>query len=571
MKRTTPTKKEGNKKISNTKIINYKDNKKAKVLTLIGLSTLLLITFGATYAYFLAAESNGTSTATLDVTTNETASVVATGNTTLTMDLNLDDMRKFGETKTYYATKTGKSETPTIENFINVESSSSTDIYCTYTAQLTKNDTEGYSNMIDQIIANGKEEELYLEFLYEGTVMNSFDMKTAKWTDNKIQFTGILRDIQPSEKVSLDARMYLKNLSDVDQAPYLAHSALNLNMQLTKVNCDTADTPMITSLSVLSPNDSAIEVTLEEGGYELASYCIDQVERSDGECDNWITNNDKTFTASLNQFNIVEDGTYYIHVKDIRGYIADSAGFDVAMSTLSEGEVTSFDNTGNIQSFTPTRQYYKLEVWGSQGTSGGVGGYSVGVYDAAQESSTIYVVVGNTSGYNGGGRATSYGYMGGGATHMALETGILSSLSSTENRAKVLIVAGGGGSYDACGYGGSAGGGYAAGGNQTSGAAFGQGSNNAYGGGGGGWYGGYGSYCGTSTGGSGYIGNNLLISTDTITKQMYCYSCSASNEANIKTTSVSTSNSVATANTPKAGNGYAKITALGSNYKITLY
>ena len=198
------------------KYFNFKD-KRAITLLVIAIITLLSLLVGATYAYFIASENNLATTRTLEVTTNNTTSVVATGNTTLTMDLNLDDMRKFGTTKTYYATKEGKTETETEEAFINIQSTSSTDIYCSYTAILTKNDTENSSNMIDQIIANGKEEEMVLSFLYNGEVKNTFDMKTAVWNENnQIQFTGLLTDIDPNGTAVLDAKLYLKNLSDVD-------------------------------------------------------------------------------------------------------------------------------------------------------------------------------------------------------------------------------------------------------------------------------------------------------------------------------------------------------------------
>ena len=114
----------------------------------------------------------------------------------------------------------------------------------------------------------------------------------------------------------------------------------------------------------------------------------------------------------------------------------------------------------------PLSGVYKLEVWGAQGGSydstiyGGYGGYSVGeIYLSA--NSTIYINVGGkgsttyhnetilSGGYNGGGSAKSigdadvYSSSGGGATHIAKVSGLLSTLAASQS--DILIVAGGGG------------------------------------------------------------------------------------------------------------------------------
>ena len=593
------------------KYFNFKD-KRAITLLVIAIITLLSLIIGATYAYFIASENNLTTSRTLEVTTNNTTSVVATGNTTLKMDLNLDDMRKFGTTKTYYATRDGKTENETEEDFINIQSTSSTKIYCTYTAELTKNDTENYSNMIDQIITNGKEDEMVLTFLYNGVVKNTFDMKTAKWdSNNKIKFTGILSDIEPNGSAVVDAKLYLRNLANVDQAPYLAQSALNLQMQLTNVNCDTMDTPMITSITKNEDVFGRLDVTMNEGSYELASYCVDQVERSTGECENWIPNNDKTFTALLD---VLELGTYYLHVKDIRGYIADSAGFDVALSEEPvDATPKSYGYTGAAVSETLTPGYYKFEVWGAQGGNGqyssyigygGKGGYSMGFYHVT-ENTVFNIFVGNSGGngagtgtydggWNGGGNGNYYAGGGGGATDIRLNGTALTD--------RIIIAGGGGGgnaysSYRATGgSGGGAQGGFGtSGGNwttdptyrgypgdQSSGGinptnwnrgSLGQGAHNysSYcGGGGGGYYGGAcGGYYGVGGGGgSGYIGG--VASSVRNPKHMNCFGCSENTDKTIRTHNVSVSNTTATSDTPKDGQGYAIITPV-QIYDLVLY
>lgn len=246
-------------------------------------------------------------------------------------------------------------------------------------------------------------------------------------------------------------------------------------------------------------------------------------------------------------------------------------------------------NTGDVKTVTPSREYdnvgwgygairaeqtftayagttYMLEVWGSAareasgswtGATPGKGGYSFGKFTPKIQT-TLYVYVGDSLMYNGGGRGghgltTADAACGGGATHVATASGILSSLSSLQNT--VLIVAGGGGGCEWSGQGGYGGGKKggdgskctigneialgAKGASENSGGAsypnesgivvngsFGQGgsgykvisSNNDYGGGGGGgWYGGGGtSYAGAGGGGSGHVNSTALTDADTI-------------------------------------------------------
>ena len=263
------------------------------------------------------------------------------------------------------------------------------------------------------------------------------------------------------------------------------------------------------------------------------------------------TSTSKSWTASA-------AGTYYVWVKDQAGNV-NKASFSIASSAFcsySAGQTWNFAYTGGVQSFTtPCSGTYKLEVWGAQGGNamsnlGGKGGYSYG-NKTVTSGTALYIVVGGAGltstsidvkngGYNGGGKSQADGSLanyycgsGGGATHIATATGVLSSLSS--NKGAVLIVAGGGGgaNYDDgredYGGPGGAGGGVngisasrkgdgntftATGGTQSSagtGGSFGQGGNYSYSihsGGGGGYYGG-----GTNVhdnapaaGGSGYIG-----------------------------------------------------------------
>lgn len=274
-----------------------------------------------------------------------------------------------------------------------------------------------------------------------------------------------------------------------------------------------------------------------------------------------------------------------------------------------------FDYTGGEQTFTvPVTGTYKLETWGAQGGDagetyrGGYGSYSTGNINLTKDD-IIYINVGgvgqnggfeasalSTGGYNGGGDGQNNGYSdkcttsGGGATHIALKSGLLSSLEGYKS--DILIVSGGGGgSYyhigennkyfysmeygDAGGYigntgkssWGSEGNLYASGGLQTGigsdgeyKGSFGNGANGTLeaAGGGGGLYGGN-SNRGIAGGGSGYIGNSILTN-----KAMYCYNCKESSEESTKTISITCSEEMPTENCAKKGNGYARISLVSN-------
>ena len=288
---------------------------------------------------------------------------------------------------------------------------------------------------------------------------------------------------------------------------------------------------------------------------------------------------------------------------------------------LTAGKVTNFDYTGSEQTYqTSCKGKYKLETWGAQGGNydnaklRGLGGFSRGI-SLLNFNDKLYINVGGKGishstqkqlgGYNGGGESEiqtedRYFSSGGGATHIANKSGLLSTLENYRNNI-IIVSGGGGGSFysktdnfddiggNAGGYIGNNGtqtyqgwGSYGYGGNQIEGGnsicdnitcsswpngisinnvgkgSFGQGGKGgtASSGGGGGYYGGGASvHVQAAGGGSGYIGNPSL--TD---KVMYCYNCEESNEVSTKTISTTCTSATPTINCAKQGNGYARIT-----------
>lgn len=198
----------------------------------------------------------------------------------------------------------------------------------------------------------------------------------------------------------------------------------------------------------------------------------------------------------------------------------------LSVKEVAAGDTYEYGYTGSVNKVTLPAGTYQLETWGAQGgsnngASGGKGGYSAGILQL-DTPTTINIYVGgtgsvNAGGYNGGGTGgtgygtTHYGAGGGGATHMATATGLLSSLSS--NKDSVLIVAPGGGGAGGSSQGGSTsyGSGVLGGAGGAAGMSGNKGNSNGYGYGGnaatttaGGAGGGYQSYSSSSTDGTYY-------------------------------------------------------------------
>lgn len=270
-----------------------------------------------------------------------------------------------------------------------------------------------------------------------------------------------------------------------------------------------------------------------------------------------------------------------------------------------------FGYKGREEVFTaPSAGTYKIEAWGGEGgsssTAGYIGGYGAYAYGEITLSAgeKLYINVAGAGeqtmqlnqtirgGYNGGGSSVANCGTndnkigsGGGASSVALKSGLLSTLSNDID--KIVIVAAGGGGANYCtgssnGVGGSGGGisgvngtgvtdwsrdRYGLGGTQTTPGCR---ANNIYctlfgksnesnilspfTGGGGGFYGGGPGERSGGGGGSSYIGNSRLTN-----KGMYCYNCTESTDASTKTTSTTCHHKNPEVNCAKQSSGYVRI------------
>lgn len=288
----------------------------------------------------------------------------------------------------------------------------------------------------------------------------------------------------------------------------------------------------------------------------------------------------------------------------------DTISSDTTVYAQYSNVVWNYGYTGGEQTFTlPYSKYVRYELWGAEGGKtndsliGAYGGYSSG-FARFNINTTIFINNGEAGGitptytYNGGGiptpnAAQRYGGAGGGATHIATISGLLSELA--DNKDKVLVVAGGAGgstyNNESLRVGGS-GGGFKGqnglgsrfrgnGGTQTAGgvnqgispydgrsAGFGIGGNAEIGastpyvggGGGAGWYGGSGGgFAGDAhSNGSGGGGSGYIASADIVDGVMYGYGVPTSDEPSTLTYSTDNYSDAATSKYAKQGNGYTR-------------
>lgn len=308
-------------------------------------------------------------------------------------------------------------------------------------------------------------------------------------------------------------------------------------------------------------------------------------------------------------------GQYFLHV-----LVVDSDGLSdelVSRALVTNGvQPFCFNYTGSVQSVELGAGSYKLEAWGAQGGSaneqyhGGYGGYSAGTINLKSKT-RLFVNVGQSAnsvngGYNGGGSGGTYksnytlnSLGGGGASHVGLKSGNLSSFESDCSSSLLIAASGGGGSVDGTdckskghsnyfstgGNGGGIAGAsgtctagskrIATGGTQSAGGkndygwpecgSFGQGSscvnhpgNHLGGGGGSGFYGGgSGGNSGPGGGGSGFINTAKL--TDAY---MYGFEVQTSSSTETKTFSTTSVSYDPVSKSAKKGDGYVKITPL---------
>lgn len=397
---------------------------------------------------------------------------------------------------------------------------------------------------------------------YESTSIPSNNFYVLNTNDDKSACTGTstLSVVNQRVVVSATSRTNCVAYLDIGTGPIIESMAASLN----------------NGIATLSLTDSNVGTTPRS--YYFSTDGGETYEESEN---------------SVKSFNDISSND----VSEFKAYTKDANGNTSGVVTLDTSTNDDYVFNGlypysNIaQTVTIEKSgYYKLEVWGAQGGSynetyvGGKGGYSQG-YVYLNVNDKLYIHTGgqpnnvNNGGVNGGGAgktyATTIAMGGGGGTDIRINTDTL--------YARVIVAGGGSGSTNSSN--GYAGGGTTSLGYNTTYVAtqiaaglngtFGIGANasgassSKYGspGGGGGWYGGGSSdaleeiknYAG---GGSGYIYTELTAAS-------YPNGCTLNasyylTDASTKSGNVSFTSPSGVSETGHSGNGYAKVTYVGT-------
>ncbi len=192
----------------------------------------------------------------------------------------------------------------------------------------------------------------------------------------------------------------------------------------------------ITTNRTLAITDSTVNLTFNsstEAKYDVVRY----VWNVDGTVYNAYVPNGINLNYGI--------GTHTVSV-----YAVNSAGLTSDTRTLTftiTQDFVPFEqeyySNGSYHTVTLPAGKYVFETWGARGGngSGGYGGYSTGQLNISS-STTFYIYVGSSAGYNGGGNSMLSYSKGGGATDIRLNNGAWSDAISLRSR---IIVAGGGG------------------------------------------------------------------------------------------------------------------------------
>jgi len=190
--------------------------KKVLLPIIVAIATLVIITVGATYAYFAVNTSNDFGTTTINATADSIGSVALTSESNLTMSLTASDMMAKGSDVTYYATASGKETTETSPVIATATVIGEGTYNCSYTITVTSSSTNSLYTAFNAM--TGKDEEQIV--LKVGT--NTYDFYNTTWTNGHTetitgQFTGITSSTAAASR-QLTAEFYLVNSNTIDQS-----------------------------------------------------------------------------------------------------------------------------------------------------------------------------------------------------------------------------------------------------------------------------------------------------------------------------------------------------------------
>ncbi len=206
--------------------MNEINNKRNKLLFVLGIIALLLVVIGATYAYFAVTTVNNFGTSTINAQAGNIGTVTLNGNSAqLNMSLTALDMVQGNSDITYYASSSGKTTTPTEEviGTASVSPTSDTNTYhCTYTLSVTHSGT----NDMYTVFSGATNKSAGQIILTINGV--DYDFNDGWPTSNQVSGSFYIKGTQTK---NITAGFRIINKSNVNQN-YLANTDISISISL---------------------------------------------------------------------------------------------------------------------------------------------------------------------------------------------------------------------------------------------------------------------------------------------------------------------------------------------------
>jgi len=203
------------------------NSKKIIVPTIVAIVTLVMLTVGATYAYFTVSATNSFGTKTITATTPEIGSVALSTGSNLSMTLTAAQMMKQSSDVTYYASASGATTTATTANIGTATVTGAGTFTCNYTLSVTDNDNSLYDAF--QSMTGKSAGQIVLTV--NGT---AYDFNTASLFPKTI--TGTMSGLTSSASQNITAQLKFVNKASVDQSS-LAGKTITLTFTVSDFSC----------------------------------------------------------------------------------------------------------------------------------------------------------------------------------------------------------------------------------------------------------------------------------------------------------------------------------------------
>ncbi len=207
--------------------------KKVLVPAIIAVMALVVLTVGATYAYFsISTSTSNYTTRTASASAASVGSVALASGTNLTMSVTAAQMMKGSSDITYYASSSGTTTTATTETIGTATVTGSGTYTCNYTLTVSATATTSMYTAFQGM--TGKAAGQIVLTVNNGGTSTTLDFNTASLFPKTI--SGTMTGLTSSASKTITAQLKLVNSSTVDQSA-LAGTDITLSFAVSGFTC----------------------------------------------------------------------------------------------------------------------------------------------------------------------------------------------------------------------------------------------------------------------------------------------------------------------------------------------